>query len=308
MSEQELPEFEELYPQGEDAEKQISTRQRVGRGWSMGFLGATAIAVVVLTILLITIVNQSAGYVAEQSAVPEEQLITDYNKSLLMNGPNVVAMSEDDQALADGIASDPGGVGFFGYAYYAQNVDKLQLVSIDGIVPSAETTASGEYIGTRPLSLYTSVEIIKDKPQVGAFILYYLQHADEVMAEIGYFPADPVELEAQAQQIVEALGLESLPTINPADYEGDLRITGSSTVYPVTLEMAKRFRREGFKGGIKLDSTGTGAGFDAFCGVTEEIDIVDASRPVSQLESKRVVVMDFPYRYPGRYRRFGGGC
>lgn len=284
MSTQEELNFEELYPQDEAAEAQINSRQRIGRGWSLGFLAATATAIVVLTILLITIINQSAGYVAEQTAIPEQQLVTDFNKSLLVDAPNVALMSEDDPALANGIASDPGGIGFFGYAFYAQNADRLRLVSIDGVTPSPETTTSGAYVGTRPLSLYTSVEIVEDKPQVGAFILYYLEHADEVMEEIGYFPAETANLELQAQQIAEFLGVDELPTVDPADYEGDIRITGSSTVYPVTLEMAKRFRRDGFQGGIKLDSTGTGAGFDAFCGLGERIDIVNASRPASQVE------------------------
>lgn len=286
MSEQKLPAAEEIYPQGDEANSQISRRKGVGRVWGIGFLGATTLAIVILTILLITIVNQSAGYVAEQTAIPEQQLVTNFNKSQLVSAPGVALLSEDDQALADGVAADPGGVGFFGFGVYEANADRLQLVSIDGVLPTAETAASGEYIGARPLALYSSMEIIEDKPQVGAFMLYYLDIADEVMAQLGYFPMSPEDVEAQAEQIRLTLGTDTLPTINPADFEGDIRITGSSTVYPVTREVAIRFRQAGFQGGIQLDSTGTGAGFDAFCAVTEGIDIVNASRPASQLESE----------------------
>jgi phosphate transport system permease protein len=286
MSEQELPAAGEIYPQGDDAVRQISRRQFIGRTWGVGFLAAITFAIVVLTILLVTIVNQTAGYVAEQTAMPEQQLVTDFNKSLLVNAPGVALISEDDQALADGVAADPGGVGFLGFAFYQRNADRLQLVSIDGVTPTAETAASGEYLGGRPLALYSSVEVTDDKPQVAAFMLYYLEHAAEVMEEIGYFPVSPEAFEMQAQQIRETMGVESLPTIIPTDYAGDIRITGSSTLYPVTREIARRFRVEGFLGAIKIDSTGTGAGFDAFCAATEGIDIVNAGRPATQLESE----------------------
>lgn len=286
MSEQRLPEAEDIYPQGEEATAQTNTRKRVGRAWGMGFLGATTLAIVILTILLITIVNQSAGYVAEQTAVPEQQLVTDFNKSQLVNAPGVALLTEDDQAIADGVAADPGGIGIFGYGVYQGNADSLQLVSIDGVLPSAEAVTSGDYPGARPLALYSSSEVIADKPQVAAFMLYYLDNAPEVMEELGYFPMDAESLETQAQQIREAMGVEALPEINPADYEGDIRITGSSTLYPITRAIAIRFRQAGFPGGIQLDSTGTGAGFDAFCAGSEGIDIVNASRPASQLESE----------------------
>ena len=39
--------------------------------------------------------------------------------------------SENDNALVTGVAGDKGALGYFGYAYYAENKDKLKLLAID---------------------------------------------------------------------------------------------------------------------------------------------------------------------------------
>ena len=278
----------DLFPQGEGIQAQIERRQRNAAIWRFVFLAATSLAVIILTTLLLSIINQSFGLVAEQTNIPESQLIVNYQKSLILESGNVMLSSEDDKALAEGIAADTAGVGLLGFAVYSQFQDGLRALTVDGVAPSAETVQTGAYPLTRPLLLYTTAATVAEKAQVGAFVAYYLQHADEVMADIGYFPLDAATLAEQEAALLNLLGVTELPTIVPADYEGDIVISGSSSLNPVTREVAKRFRQEGFQGAIKITSAGTGAGFAGFCaadgGNGTAIDIVNASRTITQLE------------------------
>ena len=106
------------------------------------------------------------------------------------------------------------------------------------------------------------------------------------VSEVGYFAADAEALAQQQAAIMEALGVDELPQINPAEFDGSITVAGSSTVYPVTLAMAEKFKAEGFTGEISIESTGTGAGFNAFCSGSDGIDIVDASRAIDTIESE----------------------
>ncbi len=274
---------EDFYPQGDEMRTQIGGRRRRGMLWRLTFLAATILAIIILMVLLITIINQSFGLVAEQVNIPESQLVTDYNKARVAFAPNVILSGEDDQQLAMGIAADPNGVGFFGYAFYKANADGLRPLTLNGVAPTAETVQSGDYPGRRPLFIYSSSDIMGAKPEVLAFMIYYLQHLDEVVPEVGYFADDAAALAAQEAALAAALGVEELPVIAPSDYSGTINIAGSSTVFPITQAMAERFIADGFDGQVNVESIGTGGGFTAFC-EDESVDIVDASRPITTLE------------------------
>jgi phosphate transport system permease protein len=270
---------DELFPEGEEVNRQVSRRRRMGAVWRAIFLGATVLAILILSILLLKIIGDANGYVAEESEQPEAELILGYNRNRVLNAPNIVLSGEDDMALAEGVADDPNGLGVIPYAVYQANAQALALVAVDGHLPSVETVQAGQYPAARPLFLYSSPAILEDKPQVLAFLLYYLEHIDEAAAEIGYFPADASQLSAQVETLAAALGLETLPTINPADYEGAIQIAGSSTVFPLTQAIADRFIADGFRGTIELDGSGTTAGFRAMCVDRDRpLDIVGASR------------------------------
>lgn len=275
--------FADYYPAGDEMQSQISGRRTRGKLFFWVFLVATMVAIIALLTLLVTIINQSFGLVAEQVVIPEETLVTDFNKTRVTSAANIIESSEDDESLAAGIGADPNGVGFFGYAFYAENQDKLKALSIDGVAPTEGNVFGGEYPGTRPLYIYSAAEIIEEKPQVAAFLAYYLENL-KIVSDVGYFAADEEALDQQQAAILEALGVEELPHINPADFEGDISVSGSSTVFPVTVAMAEKFKTDGFKGEIFVESTGTGGGFNAFCKGTEGIDIVDASREVDTIE------------------------
>ena len=69
--------------------------------------------------------------------------------------------SEDDNVLVQGVSGEAGGLGYFGFSYYEQNMDKLNLVGVDDgagcIKPSTKAIQTGEYKPlSRPLFMYPS--------------------------------------------------------------------------------------------------------------------------------------------------------
>jgi len=99
-------------------------------------------------------------------------------------------VSEDDNILVRGVSGDRNSIGFFGYAYFAENQSRLRAVPIDGgagpVSPSPETVESGDYAPfSRPLFIYVS-EKAAQEDQVAAFVDFYLDHAAELASEVGY--------------------------------------------------------------------------------------------------------------------------
>ncbi|WP_448602688.1 PstS family phosphate ABC transporter substrate-binding protein [Thermoleptolyngbya sp.] len=111
--------------------------------------------------------------------------------------------SEDDNVIVQGVASDAGGLGFFGFAYYEENKDKLKLVEIDGgngcVAPSAETIADGSYAPlSRPEFFYIKTTSL-DNPAVAAFARFQIDPANAgLISEVGYVPL-PTEIEDLAE-------------------------------------------------------------------------------------------------------------
>ncbi len=125
-------------------------------------------------------------------------------KEVALEAPNQ-QLSEDDNVLVQGVLGSPYAIGYFGYAYYQENADKLKVLSVEGIAPTAETVDNGKYPLARPLYMYTTAKILREKPQVAAFINFYLTHANEEIGKVGYFPASTAALEAAKQAFLDAI-------------------------------------------------------------------------------------------------------
>lgn len=102
--------------------------------------------------------------------------------------------SADDNVLVQGIYGERYSLGYFGYAYYVENQDKLKVVPIDGgsgpVIPGQETILNNEYAPlSRPLFIYINKGAL-NKPEVMAFIDYYLSQGDELVEEVGYVRVD----------------------------------------------------------------------------------------------------------------------
>jgi len=114
-------------------------------------------------------------------------------------------LSEDDNVLVQGVEGSPYAIGFFGYAYYQENKDRLKVLSINGVAPSAETVNQATYPLARPLFLYSTAKIMREKPQVAAFLAFYLTYVNEEIRRVGYFPADAESLKKAKQNWLNAM-------------------------------------------------------------------------------------------------------
>lgn len=114
----------------------------------------------------------------------------DYFDEVILDGEDLVktaTLSEDDNMLVQGVAGDKNAIGFFGYAYYLENKDKLGIVKVDGVEPTAETIESQEYSPlSRPLFTYVKNEAMKDNEAAYDFIHYLLSNAGEMASAVGY--------------------------------------------------------------------------------------------------------------------------
>ena len=153
-------------------------------------------------------------------------------------------MSENDNQLAGSIHRNPQAIGFFGYAYYLANTEDLKILALEEVEPSATTVEDGSYALSRPLFIYSDADI--KQPQVKDFISYYLEHVNDVIADVGYFQAS-TEAQAKARgEWISATGAAALPSVNPGEVAGSLIAVGSSTVFPLTERIGELFLADGY--------------------------------------------------------------
>ena len=126
-----------------------------------------------------------------------EEVFDDDEEPILSAGN--LQMSEDDNILVQGVLGGPFSVGFFGYTYYAENADKLRVLNIAGVEASKESVDDASYPLARPLFIYTTADIMLEKPQVAAFINFYLSYVNEEVVDVGYFPAKQAALDGAKQ-------------------------------------------------------------------------------------------------------------
>jgi phosphate transport system substrate-binding protein len=117
--------------------------------------------------------------------------------------------SEDDNALVTGVAGDKDALGYFGFAYLEENLDKIKPVAVDSgggcIEPSADNVNSGKYKPlARPLFIYPSVSALK-RPEFAAFVNYYLENVNTYVDETGYIEAQPDVLAKSKTDLAAAL-------------------------------------------------------------------------------------------------------
>jgi len=114
-------------------------------------------------------------------------------------------LSEDDNVLVRGVSGDAYAIGFFGFAYYVENKGKLNVLAIDNVQANAANVDNGTYPLARPIFIYSDAKIMNDKPQVSAFIAYYLTYVNEALKDVGYFPAPAAEQKKAKQAWLDAV-------------------------------------------------------------------------------------------------------
>ncbi|GBD11843.1 Phosphate-binding protein PstS [bacterium HR23] len=115
--------------------------------------------------------------------------------------------SEDDNVIVQGVAGDRYALGYFGLAYYEENRDRLKVVAVDGgqgcVYPSQETVMAGKYQPlSRPLFIYVSASSAQ-RPEVDAFVRFYLQEAPRLAKEVGYIPLPSRAYDLALQRFVQ---------------------------------------------------------------------------------------------------------
>jgi phosphate transport system substrate-binding protein len=133
------------------------------------------------------------------------EVVFDSDEGPILSAANE-QLSEDDNVLVQGVLGSPYAVGFFGYAYYAENADTLKVLSLEGVEPTEETVQSFTYPLARPLFMYSTAAIMTEKPQVAAFLNYYLTTVNDEIADVGYFAASNEALNGARQAWLDAMG------------------------------------------------------------------------------------------------------
>lgn len=110
--------------------------------------------------------------------------------------------SEDDNVIVQGVSSNTGAMGYFGYAYYEQNRERVKALTVNGVAPSPETIASGAYPLSRPMFIYVSAEALR-RPQVRRFVNYFIQNAAALAPQVGYVPLPAEAYTAYAERVAQ---------------------------------------------------------------------------------------------------------
>jgi phosphate transport system substrate-binding protein len=113
--------------------------------------------------------------------------------------------SEDDNVLVEGVIGDASALGYFGYAYYIENADRMKVLGVDDgagcVTPREETVRGGTYTPlSRPLYLYVSRQALT-RPEVAQFVEFYMESAAQLVPEVGYVPLEPTQYESNLDGI-----------------------------------------------------------------------------------------------------------
>jgi len=116
--------------------------------------------------------------------------------------------SEDDNVLVQGVSGDPNALGYFGYAYVAENQGKLKTVAVDAgqgcVQPTPQTIESGQYKPlSRPIFIYVKKASLQ-RPEVREFIDFYLRSAPELVPQTGYIPLGQAGYQQSRQKFEQA--------------------------------------------------------------------------------------------------------
>jgi phosphate transport system substrate-binding protein len=113
--------------------------------------------------------------------------------------------SSDDNVLVQGVSGDPGSIGYFGFAYYTENREILNVLGVDDgagcIRPSITTINNGSYSPlSRPMFIYVNNASLEHE-YVQAFVRFYLNNAAELAEEVGYVGLPDSEYQSQLDEL-----------------------------------------------------------------------------------------------------------
>jgi phosphate transport system substrate-binding protein len=195
--------------------------------------------------------------------------------------------SPNDNVIIDGVAGSAGSFGWVGHAFARENQDTVRSFAVAGldgrcVTPTDDAIASGEYPLARDLFIYVNLGRARGDEAVRAYVDAYLGDAGrDAVSTVGYVSLEDGAWEQTRAAWTEAGGAPG----DPAEgVNGDVTVSGSSTVEPISSLIAERFSAANPNAGVSVDGPGTGDGFELFC--DGDTDISDASRPIEPEEAE----------------------
>lgn len=113
--------------------------------------------------------------------------------------------SEDDNQLVKGVSGDKNALGYFGYAYYVENKDKLKVVKMEKekgkpVEPTDQTINDTSYPLSRPIFIYVSNKALQ-RAEVKEFVTFYIQNAKNIAKSVGYIPMKEEDYQKSLQLV-----------------------------------------------------------------------------------------------------------
>lgn len=121
------------------------------------------------------------------------------------NARTDVDSSEDDNVLVNCVATNPNAMGYFGFAYYRANAERLRALAIshDGglpVLPSPQTVQEGSYKPlSRPLFVYVNDKQMRTNEDIRSFVGFTVGNGLRFVTDVGYIP-----LPADTYRLVES--------------------------------------------------------------------------------------------------------
>ncbi len=129
------------------------------------------------------------------------------------DGPYVEA-GENDNLIVQKLTANPDALGIFGFSFLDQNTDKLQGSQIDGVAPTFDSIASGEYPVSRSLYVYVKKAHVGTVPGIEEYIAELTSDKawgpDGYLADKGLIPL-PDDMRADVAKAVESMEPMSSP-------------------------------------------------------------------------------------------------
>jgi phosphate binding protein len=121
-----------------------------------------------------------------------------------INAASDVQKFQDYNQLIAAIEKDKNGIGFIGYDYFKES-DNTKAPTLNGVAPSKDNLLSMKYGLARYLYLYTTTGIVQSKPQVAAFLGFFLNNVNRYTAKLGFFALPKDQLDAQKKLLADTV-------------------------------------------------------------------------------------------------------
>lgn len=189
--------------------------------------------------------------------------------TLLGIAPNMTR-STNPNALVLAVSSDANGLGFAGRAPVVQNPSAVRSIPLETVPPGGSTGV--DHPLARPLFIYFDLYTMRENTSLATFVTFILNYVNLEVGTVGYFPVRQDLFDASRQRFLES-------------WRGDVRISGSTTVFGIAVAARERMQQDGYDGFVEVEGIGSSSGIEEFC-ETLENDVAIASRDMRDSEEE----------------------